>query len=80
MSSARTPWMRAIAPVANTLARPFSVTQEQCADYLWSGLLNNTDGAFRIGSKGENIEKQGYYGSDELSQKLWEHSAEATKV
>jgi len=80
MSSARTPWMRAIAPVANTLARPFAVSQDQCADYLWSGILNYTDGAFRIGSKGENIEKQGYFGSDELGQKLWEHTVEATKV
>ena len=80
MSSARTPWMRAVAPIANTVFRPFAVTQDECADYMWSGLLNYTDGAFRIGSKGENIEKQGYYGSDVLSQKLWEHTVEATKV
>lgn len=72
--------MRATAPIANILARPFSVTQDQCADYMWSGLFNNTNGAFRIGSRGENIEKKGYYGSDELSQKLWEHTVEATKV
>ena len=80
MSSARTPWMRAIAPITNILVRPFAVTPDQCADYLWSGLLNNTNGAFRIGSKGENIEMQGYYGSDVLSEKLWEHTVEATKV
>ena len=72
--------MRAIAPIANIVVRPFVVTQDQCADYMWSGLLNNTNGAFRIGSRGENIEKQGYYGSDVLNQKLWEHTLEATKV
>ncbi|PPQ88961.1 hypothetical protein CVT25_005060 [Psilocybe cyanescens] len=80
MSSARTPWLRAIAPVANVIAKPFSVTQDECAEYLWSGLLNTTAGTYRMGSKGEDIGKKGYYGNEELRQKLWEHTIEATNV
>lgn len=77
MSSAHMPWLRAIAPVANLIVKPFTVTQDQCADYLWSGLLN---GASRMGNKGEDIGEKGYHGNDELRQKLWEHTEEATKV
>ncbi|KAH9485709.1 Oxidoreductase [Psilocybe cubensis] len=77
MSSAHMPWLRAVAPVANLIAKPFTVTQNQCAEYLWSGLLNGTS---RIGKKGEDIGKTGYYGNDELRQKLWEHTEEVTKV
>ncbi|KAH9485721.1 Oxidoreductase [Psilocybe cubensis] len=80
MNSARTPWMRAVAPVANALAKPFLVTQDQCAEYLWSGLLNTTIGAYRMGRKGEDLGKKGYYGNKELTQKLWEHSKDATDV
>jgi hypothetical protein len=44
------------------------------------GLLSATKGAFRVGSRGEDIGKKGYFGSEEARKKLWEHTMEATQV
>ena len=44
------------------------------------GMLNANKGASRVGSRGEDIGKKGYFGSDEARKKLWEHTVEATRV
>ncbi|KAJ2922943.1 hypothetical protein H1R20_g14109, partial [Candolleomyces eurysporus] len=80
ISSARSAWMRAVAPIANTLARPFLVTRHDCAEYMWHGLLTSTDGAIRFDNHGENLEGKRYYGSEEAKTKLWEHTVDATNV
>ena len=72
--------MRAVAPVANILARPFLVTRHDCAEYMWHGLLTNTDGAFRFDNHGKNLEGKGYHGTEEAKAKLWEHTVDAVNV
>lgn len=52
-----------------------------CGEYMLHGILNaaKTPGAWRLGSRGEDLAKKRYYGSEEERKKLWEHTVEATK-
>jgi hypothetical protein len=59
---------------------PFSVSQEVCAEYMWFGLFGGQRGMYRRGSKGEDLGKKRYFGSEEARKKLWEHTVETTKV
>lgn len=79
LSSARSAWLRAIAPVASLLS-PFGVTRHDCAEYMWHGLLNNTDAPVRFDNHGQNLQGKGYNGNEEAKTKLWEHTVEATNV
>ncbi|KAJ3527087.1 hypothetical protein NMY22_g9911 [Coprinellus aureogranulatus] len=72
--------MRTFAPLVKALYRPFAVSPAASAAYMWRGILEHTDGAFRIGSRGENLEKMNYFGDEEQRKALWEHTMEATKV
>lgn len=47
---------------------------------MWHAVFNNTKGVFRTGSKGEDLGKQRYFGSEEAKKKLWDHTLEATTV
>ncbi|TFY78380.1 hypothetical protein EWM64_g5634 [Hericium alpestre] len=70
------------------LLRPFTVSQDECGEYLWSGLYRSTadkgsgsvPGAWRIGSKGEDLGMARYFGSPEQRRKLWESTARTTKT
>ena len=62
------------------LGYPFSVSPGDCAEYMLYALFDGEKGVFRRGSKGEDIGKTRYFGSDEARAKLWEHSVDATKV
>lgn len=64
----------------NTLGFPFSVSQDECGEHLLYALFNNTKGVFRAGSKGEDIGKNRYFGTEAARKKLWEHTWEAVKV
>ncbi|KAF8192617.1 hypothetical protein BJ912DRAFT_962575 [Pholiota molesta] len=75
-------WMlRVTSSVLMTLTRPFTVTGEECAQYLWHGIYSTavTPGAWRIGSDGEDIKKKRYFGDDFQRTKLWEHTAQVMK-
>ncbi|KXN81959.1 hypothetical protein AN958_03367 [Leucoagaricus sp. SymC.cos] len=67
-------------PFVNTIFRPFTISPEECAEYMWHAVFGNTKGAFRTGSEGENLGKQRYFGSEEAKRKLWEHTVEATAI
>lgn len=47
---------------------------------MWHAVFKSTDGVFRTGSKGEDLGKQRYFGSEEAKKKLWDHTVEATAV
>lgn len=64
--------------IANVIARPFTVSQDECAEYMWSAVFNNTGGAFRTDNKGQNMGKKRYFGNDEQRRKLWEHTVKMT--
>jgi hypothetical protein len=62
------------------LLYPFTVSPEVCAEYMWYGLFEGQKGAFRRGTKGQDINKLNYHGSEEARKRLWEHTVEATKI
>ncbi|KAE9405839.1 hypothetical protein BT96DRAFT_955108 [Gymnopus androsaceus JB14] len=55
-------------------------SRQDCGEYMLNGILNvaKTPGAWRLGSRGEDLAKKRYYGSEEERKKLWEHTVEAT--
>ncbi|KAK0204688.1 hypothetical protein DFS33DRAFT_1373381 [Desarmillaria ectypa] len=66
---------RYTAPLIMGLAYPFLIPPENCAEYMWHGTLQKAAGAFRIGSRGEDLGKKRYFGDEEQRQKLWDHTA-----
>lgn len=63
------------------LAYPFSVSADDCAEYMLRALLEGEKGPFRRGAKGEVLGKgSGYFSTEEAKQKLWEHTIEVTAV
>ncbi|KAF8148088.1 hypothetical protein B0H34DRAFT_785765 [Crassisporium funariophilum] len=62
------------------LTYPLSVSAEDCGEHMWYAMLNAKEGVHRTGSKGEDLEKTRYFGNEEQSSKLWDHTQEATKV
>jgi len=79
--AAQVPWVRTLAPVLNTLSRPFTVTPQVCAEYMWHGLFQSSaDEPNLVGSKGQKLKWQSYDGEEEERAKLWEHTVEVTKT
>ncbi|KAF7760083.1 hypothetical protein Agabi119p4_10759 [Agaricus bisporus var. burnettii] len=68
------------SPLVNLLLWPVFTSPEDCGEYMWHAVFNSTDGVFRTGSKGEDLGKQRYFGSEEAKKKLWDHTVEATAV
>jgi hypothetical protein len=70
------------------LIYPFTVTKDQCGEYLWSGLYrcapsgagSGVPGAYRIGSKGEDLGSKGTVLSSEEREAVWKHTLEETKT
>ncbi|KAF9531507.1 hypothetical protein CPB83DRAFT_849152 [Crepidotus variabilis] len=62
----------------NTLFRPFSVSPEECAEYMWHGIYATASkpGAWRTDTHGGDLGKKRYYGDEEQRTKLWEHTSE----
>ena len=80
LASSNTPLLKASSGILSLLTYPVSTAPEDCAEYMWHALLNNSKGAFRTGSKGENLEKKNYFGTEEQRRKLWEHTIQATST
>ncbi|THH15924.1 hypothetical protein EW146_g4632 [Bondarzewia mesenterica] len=67
---------------------PITVSQDECGEYLWSGLYRSVagagsgsiPGAYRIGSKGEDLGMKRYFGTPEKRKALWEHTAKVTNT
>ncbi|XP_006461475.1 hypothetical protein AGABI2DRAFT_222260 [Agaricus bisporus var. bisporus H97] len=67
-------------PFMNTLLRPILTSPEDASEYMWHAIFNSTGGVFRTGSRGEDLGKKRYFGSEEAKKKLWEHTVEATTI
>ncbi|KAF8999686.1 hypothetical protein BDQ17DRAFT_1246371 [Cyathus striatus] len=79
IASSPSAWMRAASPIINVLAHALTVTKEECAEYMWYGILNSGKGAVKIGSKGIEIGSEvGYVGSEIERKAVWEHTAKVT--
>ncbi|KAA1475732.1 NAD(P)-binding protein [Dentipellis sp. KUC8613] len=65
------------------LMTPFTHSQDECAAYMWSGLRAAKPeagsagvlGAWRFGSKGQDLRKHAHYGTKEEREALWRHTA-----
>ncbi|RXW16663.1 hypothetical protein EST38_g9190 [Candolleomyces aberdarensis] len=79
-ASAGSTVLRFLAPLRNVALKPFASAPAECAEYMWQGIFNHTTGAFRTGSKGQNIGKERYFGTDDQRQLLWEHTATETNI
>ncbi|KAG5648434.1 hypothetical protein DXG03_005008 [Asterophora parasitica] len=80
ITNSDTPWIKATSSIYKALSYPFSVSYQDSGEYMLHGLLNNNQGFFRVGSRGEDIGLKGYFGSEEALKRLWAHSVEATTV
>jgi len=72
-----------------TLLYPLTVSRDECAEYLWSGLYRaaaaspgstGVPGAYRIGNKGEDVGMSKYFGTPEARLALWEHTIKQTNT
>ena len=59
-----------------TLLGHFATTPEDCAEYMLYGLFQSDKGACRRSTRGDDIGKYRYYGSEEARKRVWEHSKE----
>ncbi|KIY66184.1 NAD(P)-binding protein [Cylindrobasidium torrendii FP15055 ss-10] len=80
LSASKTWYIRYSGPILTTLLSPFLYSPEQCAENQWAGILNSGPGAHRIGSKGQDIGRKNWYGTDEEVESLWKHTKEVTSV
>ncbi|TFY69666.1 hypothetical protein EVG20_g3054 [Dentipellis fragilis] len=68
------------------LLTPVTVSQDECGEYLWSGLYRSVPtlgsgsivGAYRIDSQGRDLGTKRYYGSPEKRIAVWKHTLQAT--
>jgi len=72
------PILRPVRMLMYGIMYPFTVAPDECAEFMLHALFNGENGAFRRGSKGEDIGKTRYFGSEEARKKLWDHTVEAT--
>ncbi|KAA1470255.1 NAD(P)-binding protein [Dentipellis sp. KUC8613] len=78
--------VRGMGRVLPLFASLFTVSQDECAEYLWSGLHRSTGstgsgnipGAHRLGRKGQDLGMAGYYGTPEKRKKVWEETLKVT--
>ena len=80
LSSSNNPLLSISGKVLMPLLKPFMTSPADCAQYMWYALHTNNGGAFRAGSKGEDMGKVGYFGNREQMEKLWQHSKTTTDV
>jgi hypothetical protein len=74
--------MNVISPIVLWILRPMSISPRECGDYQMYGMLTTAakPGAYRLGSRGEDLGDKGYVATTEERKKLWEHSAEITRA
>jgi hypothetical protein len=74
------------------LIYPFTVSQNESGEYLWSGLYRcaaasdgsegsaGVRGAYRLGGKGEDLGRAGFIGAPKHREALWEHTLQETNT
>ena len=87
-SNADSALLRTASKATMFLLYPFTVSSEDCAEYMWHGVFNSTEtkgsagvrGAWRIGSQGDDMGSKRYFGDGSQRKKLWEHTWESVSV
>jgi len=79
MSSFKHWSLRPLNPLIRVALRPFSHSQDECAELMLYALLDGKKGAFRRDENGDDIGMTSYYGDEEARKKLWEHTIAITK-
>ncbi|TDL25332.1 NAD(P)-binding protein [Rickenella mellea] len=80
-SFSRLHWsMALLSPILMGIMYPFSVSSDDCAEYMLYALLNGDKGAFRKDNHAENVGEKGYYVTDEARKAVWEHTLALTKA
>ncbi|KAH9836131.1 uncharacterized protein C8Q71DRAFT_760776 [Rhodofomes roseus] len=64
------PWLVRI------LGKPFATSIDDCGEYMLYALLNGGAGAPRQGEHGDDLGQVGYYGGDEVRERVWAHTTE----
>ncbi|KAF8885860.1 hypothetical protein CPB84DRAFT_1787979 [Gymnopilus junonius] len=81
-SSSPSPTLRVVSALLVSLARPLSVSQTECGEYMWNAVASTATkpGAWRIGSKGEDLGMKRYFGGEEQRRRVWEHTVEVMRT
>lgn len=82
MSTSDSPIIRAASYAVMGLGYVFgtSSSYQESGEYMLHGLLGATQGAFRIGERGEDLGTEKFLGSEEARRDLWEHTAKLADV
>ncbi|TFY68180.1 hypothetical protein EVJ58_g1159 [Rhodofomes roseus] len=64
------PWL------LRTLAKPVAISIADSGEYMLYALLNGRAGAQRSGERGDDLGPAGYYGGDEVRERVWAHTTE----
>ncbi|KAF8885863.1 hypothetical protein CPB84DRAFT_1787993 [Gymnopilus junonius] len=74
--------LRIISHVFFPLVWPISVSNIECGEYTWSSVTTTATkpGAWRIGSRGEDLGKKNYFGGEVQRKKVWEHTVEVIRA
>ncbi|KAF8635266.1 hypothetical protein AX15_000489 [Amanita polypyramis BW_CC] len=88
MAKSDSTFMRISSKIAIGLLYPFTVSPDQCAEYMWHNVFSSSlsegsagiKGAWRRGSGGEDLGTKYYFGDESQRKKLWEHTWEAVDV
>ncbi|KAG6845531.1 hypothetical protein H0H87_007775 [Tephrocybe sp. NHM501043] len=80
MATSDSTFLKVASPIVLKLMYPFSSSYQESGEYMLHSLLGNKEGFFRMGSRGEHLGMNRYYGSEEARRKLWEHTVAATEV
>ena len=54
----------------------FGITMEDSGEYMLYALLSGEAGAYRRGDHGDDIGTKGYYGGEEVRERVWAHMTE----
>jgi hypothetical protein len=59
---------------------PFSVSAEDCAEYMIFNMLRkeHKTGAYFVTNKGDHATKSRYYGNEDVRKKVWAHAVDVT--
>jgi len=79
LATPSSPILRPVRMLMYGIMYPFSLSPDECAEFMLHALFDGENGMFRRGSKGEDIGKARYFGSEEAREKLWAHTVEVTK-
>ena len=68
-----------LIPLVKILGCVAGVSTDDSGEYMWHGLHAGEKGMFRRDSRGEDIGEKKMFTSEEVLERVWEHSLEETE-